>query len=136
MDGIIHSHMGYDKYTNLTAPNSDSSVTVVSGPTRLPNSKLAKWFIIFHQPIDFPEIAGVPFPLLFTTIWGKSVVRGCYNLTSNIGKSNFGHPDFCQSGPSTPNHTIFLKFDAHRPIQRKKIPEINSLRNGLQLYNG
>ena len=28
--------------------------------------------IIFHQPRDFPEIRG--FPLLFTTIWGKSVV--------------------------------------------------------------
>ena len=23
---------------------------------------LAKWFILFHQPIDFPSIAGVPFP--------------------------------------------------------------------------
>ena len=35
---------------------------------------LAKWFIIFHQPIDFPEIFGdFPFPLqkTTTTIWGE-----------------------------------------------------------------
>ena len=35
---------------------------------------LAKSFIIFHQPIDFPEIAGVPFPFQKATFWGKSVV--------------------------------------------------------------
>ena len=32
--------------------------------------------IIFHQPIDFSEIAGVPFPLLLTTILGAHV-RSC-----------------------------------------------------------
>ena len=33
---------------------------------------LAKWFIIFHQPHDFPEIFGVPFPYFSPPPFGGS----------------------------------------------------------------
>ena len=37
--------------------------------------------IIFQLHLDYPEIAGVPFPLLNHHLGGFSVVWGCYNLT-------------------------------------------------------
>ena len=44
---------------------------------------LAKWFILFHQPIDFPEIAGVPFPYQRSLHFGDfgQCVRSRANLT-------------------------------------------------------
>ena len=41
---------------------------------------LAKWFIIFHQPIDFPEIAG-DFQSKTLPFGGPGRVRSRANLT-------------------------------------------------------
>ena len=66
--------------------------------------------ITFHQPHDFTEIAGVPFPLLFTTIWGE-VVWGFFGLNRRAAEvCELGHLESCkgwsvgwfQGSPRTP----------------------------------
>ena len=78
---------------------------------------LAKWFIIFHQPtVDFPEIFGVPFPLLFTTtIWGggvKPVVWGRKLIWPETILNPTNHKSFGNPKP----HRTSEKWNSHRDI--------------------